>query len=45
MVMQVNDIILEGTVASEIECDYDSFDHELYKFQILVRRKKGKYSS
>ena len=39
MVMQVNDIILEGTVASEIECDYDSFDHELYKFQILVRRK------
>lgn len=37
--MQVNDIILVGTVASEVECDYDSFDHELYKFQILVRRK------
>lgn len=37
--MQVNDIILVGTVASEVVCDYDSFDHELYKFQILVRRK------
>ena len=43
MVMQVNDIILVGTVASEVECDYDSFDHELYKFQILVRRKSGAF--
>lgn len=41
--MQVNDIILEGTVASEVVCDYDSFDHELYKFQILVRRKSGAF--
>ena len=41
--MQVNDIILEGTVASEVVCDYDSFDHEIYKFQILVRRKSGAF--
>lgn len=39
--MLVNDIILEGTVASEVECDYDSFDHELYKFKISVERKSG----
>ena len=39
--MQVNDIILEGTVASEVVCDYDSFDHELYKFKISVERKSG----
>ena len=43
MVIQVNDIILEGSVASEVVCDYDSFDHELYKFQILVRRKSGAF--
>lgn len=43
MVIQVNDIILEGTVASEVVCDYDSFDHELYKFHILVRRKSGAF--
>ena len=41
MVMQVNDIILEGIVASEVIIDYDSFDHELYKFKISVRRKSG----
>lgn len=41
--MQVNDIILEGTVASEVVCDYDSFDHELYKFRIMVRRKSGAF--
>ena len=41
--MQVNDIILEGTVASEVVCDYDSFDREIYKFQILVRRKSGAF--
>lgn len=41
--MQLNDIILEGTVASEVVCDYDSFDHEIYKFQILVRRKSGAF--
>ena len=41
--MQVNDIILEGTVASEVVCDYDSFDHEIYKFQILARRKSGAF--
>lgn len=39
----MNDIILEGTVASEVVCDYDSFDHEIYKFQILVRRKSGAF--
>ena len=39
----MNDIILEGTVASEVVCDYDSFDREIYKFQILVRRKSGAF--
>lgn len=41
MVIQMNEIILEGKVTSEVICDYDSFDRKIYKFQISIKRKSG----